>query len=361
MGLNDQGKKSLYRKMKREGIISSSKVSIIIINFKETNNLEKNLNSVVKTNYSNFEILLIDCCTPDFENWVKKYPQIKYFHFEEDLGPAMMRNIGLKNSDKLSKYVCFMDDDVIVTTPNWLTALVEIMENDSGIGEIQPMLLNYSDKTEIDSLGHYLTQIGFPIKIQNSKENVQRLKSQKIMEIFYGETALVFVRKKVLDILSDYCEPFDSEYYVLYEDVDFSWKIWSTGFKVVISYDPPVYHMRGLSGGPKKANFRFVFLNERNRIMTLLKNHEMVSLLKYLPITIFIMLIKAVYLLNKKPNHSKAILKAIFWVMFHYPSIWKKRSVSILKKHSVSNFQIDNVFVKTNFRELRNQLKRQYQ
>ena len=100
------------------------RVSVIVNNFKDTKHLELCLNSLLKSEYKNLEIIVVDFCTPNFEKWIKKFPVDKYLHFDSDLGLAKQRNIGFQNADKSSQYICFLDDDVFVT-PEWLTKIIE--------------------------------------------------------------------------------------------------------------------------------------------------------------------------------------------------------------------------------------------
>ena len=102
-------------------------VSILVNNFKGTKDLELCINALLKTDYSNLELFVMDCCTPNFENWIKKFPNVKFFHSNEDVGLAEARNIAFHHSNQSADYVCFMDDDIFVT-PNWLSTIISFME-----------------------------------------------------------------------------------------------------------------------------------------------------------------------------------------------------------------------------------------
>jgi len=83
------------------------KVSIIINNFKNTKHLGLSLQAHQKDRYPNSEIIVVDSCTPNFDEWIKKYPNVKYIHSEKHLGPSVGKNIGFQHSDPNSKYVAF--------------------------------------------------------------------------------------------------------------------------------------------------------------------------------------------------------------------------------------------------------------
>lgn len=336
------------------------KVSILINNFKKTDHLESCLSSLMNTRYQNIELIVMDCCTPNFEEWIiTRFPAARFVHLDEDIGAAAQRNIALKHADKLSKYVCFIDDDIVVT-PDWLINIVSQMEGDESIGAMQPILFNYDDKQKIDSLGHLMTYTGYPYKIQGTNENLLKLQSKKVMDIFYAETAVVVVRYDVLRAMSSTLEPFDGDYFMHWYDVDLSWRLWLMGYRVVITSESVCYHDRGVSGSLNKLKPENIFKNTRNRLITLLKNYELPFLVKFLPLTLFLEITKTVALICYRPDHSRATIKAIFWVLSHPNYIRQKRQK--YRKHFVqTNSKLSSVFIHTNLVHLYRELRRHYE
>lgn len=333
-------------------------VSILVNNFKGTKELKFCLESLLKTNYPNFEILVMDCCTTNFEEWMKKFPTVKFVHLDYDVGTAEQKNISFKNCNPKSKYVCFIDDDVYVTQ-DWLKPLVKEIEIDSTIGMIQPVLLGYIDKDKIDSLGHKMTRTGYIYKIPQTKQNLSILKEIRCMDIFYAETALVLAQRDLLTKLSVTKEPFDGNYFIGWDDIDLSWRVWLSGHRVVITFNSTCYHDRGHSNVLGDEKNSIVYNNARNRLITILKNYELKNIIKYFPITLLLECVKLLLVLRRKPIHSIITLKAILWVLFHLNYVRKQRKkFSFLKR--IQNDELDKVFVKTNFQYLRSELQRHY-
>jgi len=335
------------------------KVSIIINNFKTTKHLGPSLQAHQEERYPNSEIIVVDSCTPNFDEWIKKYQNIKHVHSETHLGPCVGKNVGFQHSDPNSKYICFMDDDVFVT-PNWLSNMIKEMERDQKIGAISPILMDYKDKSKIDSLGHLMTYTGYQYKIPCNKENLAKLKDKKIMDIFYAETAVVLVRRNLLNRLSESMEPLDGDYFIHWYDIDLSWRLWLMGYRVVITAESICYHDREVSSGLWKLKPENIFLNTRNRLITFLKYYEKSYLLKFFPITICLEFLRGFALLSRRPDHAKATFKAIFWVLFH-PSYVSKKRKKYRQALTESNAKLEGVFVKTSFSYLRNEFKRHYQ
>jgi GT2 family glycosyltransferase len=333
------------------------KVSIIVTNFKKTSDLSISLKALLITNYSNMELIVVDSCTPNFNEWIReKFPTVRSIHFCEDIGTAAQRNAGVQQIDRNSDYVCFIDDDVVVV-PDWLENIIILMEKNKDIGVVQPLRFNYTHKSEIDGLGYYMTRTGFPFRIETTKENLTRLKSNKFMDIFYGETTVMVVRYEILRRLDSDLRPFDSDHLYAWDDVDLGWRIWLLGYRVVITSESFCYHNRDINMRVSKLyDSRFIYLGTRGRLISMIKNYELPYLFEYLPLAAAIEIMKSILLLYYKPDHAAAGVKGIVWVITHFRYLMKKRSIS-RKNLTRKNSELGTVFIKTSIKELIRQFK----
>jgi len=231
---------------------------------------------------------------------------------------------------------------------------LHLLYKNQDIGQAQPVLYDYNNKKKIDSMGNLMTHVGYPYKIRI--ENISDFNSQKIINTFYTEGTSV-IRKKILSDMSKNSEPYDSDYSIMFEDVDLRWRLWLQGFRVVVILDSFCYHLRGLTRGSGKLRSNAIFLNTRNRLMTLLKNSKALDLIKFFSVSLFLETSKAFILLRYNPCHAKATFRGVFWIISHIPSILKKR-----KSSRIRNFKLmpDEIFVKTNILQLRREFNRQY-
>jgi glycosyltransferase involved in cell wall biosynthesis len=106
-------------------------LSVNITTYNRSNLLPRCLKSVLKQNYKNMEIVIVDDCSNDnTTEIVKKYQEqdkrIKYFRHKINCGNAQARNTALKNSNGL--YVAFLDDDDEWIDRNKIKKQVEIFE-----------------------------------------------------------------------------------------------------------------------------------------------------------------------------------------------------------------------------------------
>ena len=338
--------------------MNGPKVSIIVTNFKHLSDLELSLNALLQTNYHNIEIVVVDSCTPSFNEWMKeRYPSLKSIHFCNDIGTAGQRNAGFQRVDNRSKYVCFIDDDVIVTR-EWLNYIIKLMEDNSEIGAVQPIRFNYTVKSEIDGLGYLMTRTAFPYKIETTEENLSKLRSNKIMDIFYAETTVMVVRHEILLRLDNSnLTPFDNDHFYAWDDVDLSWRIWLLGYRVVVTSESVCYHKRDINTRRAKLyDSRYIYYHTRGRFISILKNYELTYFFTYLPIAIIIEISKSLALLYYKPDHAIKTFKGITWGLTHFRYMMKKRTLSrmhLIKKNS----ELNTVFVKTSVLQLFKQFK----
>ena len=333
------------------------KVSVIVTNFNGLDDLSLSLDALLKTTYPNVELIVADCCTPNLFEWMKvKYPSITCIHFCEDIGIGALRNAGFQHIDKSTSYVCYVDDDIVVV-PDWLENMVKSMEDSNDIGAIHPIRFNYLDKSKIDGLGNFMTHIGFPLKIEPTEENLSILKSKRTMDIFYGETAVMLIRAKILFCLDSSLEPFDSDYIFAWEDIDLSWRIWLLNYRVVITCEAYCYHNRELNTRVAKLyDSRYVYLVTRGRFISMLKNYEVSSLIRYLPVAIAIDVLKAFLLVCYKPGHAVATFKGLLWGLINFQHIIDKRHALTPHKKR-RNAELDGIFIKTSLLNLIDQFR----
>jgi len=313
-------------------------VSIVIINARNIESLELCLKSIYKTQYPNYEVLVVDCQTPNIEELAMKY-DFKLISFKNDVGPAKSHNIGFKNISIDSKYIVFLDNDVEVT-PYWLKELVDTMENDKSIGVAQACIFQYKHPNKldhsclsIDLLGSWISTYGLEV---NSISN-------KIIEIFAASSAACITRCTVYKITGG----FDDDYFIYDDDTDYSWRVRLIGYKVVLVRNAVVYHKSSIG---KTINPFRVYHSTKNRLYTLFKNGELRSLLVRGGIYLFLSLLAIPVLTPLNVQLSISIIKAIYEFI-------KNLRVVIIKRAYIQSIRTidDKVLFSKGF--LRNNIK----
>jgi len=237
--------------------MSSPKISVIIVNYNGKKLLENCLESLFKTDYNNFEVILVDNNSTDgsMEFVTKNYPKIIVIKLDSNKGFAEPNNIGAKIAK--GEYLLFLNNDTVTTT-NFISEMVKVLEKDEKIAICQSLLLKPDGN--IDSSGDFIDKMGI---VYNSKT-----KTDEIKEISSARGASMLIRKKIFDKLGG----FDEKFFFSFEDVDLGWRSWILGYKVVIVPNSIVYH----SAGKTSSNFKpeVAFHGLKNQLSMKITNFE---------------------------------------------------------------------------------------
>jgi len=318
------------------------KISIIVNNYNGLHDLEQCLSSIYQSEYTNYEVILVDCSTEGIESWTAtRYPKIKLWHSDIDVGPAAARNRGLSLISGNTHAVVFLDDDAAVE-PNWLKGIVKVLFSNENIGAVQSLVLRKNDNTA-DSIGGFIDKTGF-VKLPSFYSN--RVPSNPI-EIFFCET-ITAIKQNVIDELLQVTSVYDPAYFQHFEDVDLCWRIQLMGYRILLAPDSVLHHVRGVSSSLKKHDTIDVFRNTRNRITTLIKNYDVFNLVLFLPLTIVLEILKAVILAKSDLHHSYATLHGIAWSLLNLRTVLAKRNVVQNNLRRVKDDKLSHLFYPVN-------------
>ena len=122
-------------------------ISIIMPTYNRTNMIENAIDSILKQNYSNYEIIIVnDCSTEDYSTIIKKYnnEKIKYFINEKNSGAGITRKNGYYRSK--GEFIIFMDDDDYYTDSAFFSKCVDVFNKESNISFVaENTLIHYED------------------------------------------------------------------------------------------------------------------------------------------------------------------------------------------------------------------------
>ena len=237
--------------------MSLPKISIIIVNYNGKELLQKCFESLFKTNYENFEVILVDNNSTDgsIEFVTKNYPKIIVIKLNSNKGFAEPNNIGAKIAK--GEHILFLNNDT-VTTSNFISEMVQVLQKDEQVAICQSLLLKPNG--DIDSSGDFIDRMGI---VYNSKTKIEQIK-----EISSARGASMMIRKKIFDKLGG----FDEKFFFSFEDVDLGWRSWILGYKVVIVPNSIVYHSAGKTSSKLKSEAAFHGL--KNQLAMKITNFE---------------------------------------------------------------------------------------
>lgn len=301
--------------------MANPSVTIIIVNYNGKDFTKNCISSVMKTDYNEFDIIVIDNFSTDgsiemLMNEAKENSRLKIIQNHKNVGAFRARNTGLLNSK--SKYVVFLDNDTEVD-PLWLKEAVKTMEADELVGVAQSKLLR-NDKRKLDGCGHFLTPFGFVYEIGVGE--IDEGQYDSIKTIFGAKSAAIIVRREIIGAVG----LFDEEFFMAWGETDFCWKVWLAGYKVHFVSKSKVYHFRGGSISATPFAIR-VYQGTKNGLITSIKNLGFKNLVLILPLYLASNFLLMTYFIKKrKVEYSKAIINGILWNLKDLRKILEKRS-----------------------------------
>ena len=250
---------------------NSPKVAVAILCWNGKEFLTKFLPSIVRSDYPNFEVYVIDNLSQDTSvSFVKnEYPDVKVIELGKNLGFAGGYNTALKEIE--ADYFIILNQDVQVD-PGWIFPIVEMMENDGEIAACQPKVKAFYEQTHFEyagAAGGFIDYLGYPFCRGRVFDHSEEDKGQfdDAIEISWASGAALFIRPKVFFDMGG----FDEYFFAHMEEIDLCCRIKNAGYKIMYCPDSVVYHVGGGSlaqGHPKK-----IYLNFRNSLRTTLKNY----------------------------------------------------------------------------------------
>ena len=298
------------------------KISIIILNYNAGDLLEKCISSIVKSNYENIEIILVDNASQDHSHikCKEKFSQIKLIENKENLGYCEGNNIGIKSAN--GEYIIILNPDTEVES-NWIEEFIKEFNN-HGDGLYQPKLLAVSDKSRINSAGNMMNIFGFGFSSGKGKKDSKKFGNFK--PINYASGACLFTSKKILDKIGF----FDPYLFAYHDDLELGWRALQLGIKSFYVPTVIVYHAESFSFKWSSKKF---YLLERNRWYCILTHYSKTTFYKILPSLIIIEIITFLFFLskgmiNEKIRASKDIIKDRKIIGKKHSELEKKKIIS---------------------------------
>ena len=238
-------------------------VSIIILNYNAGNLLLNCVDSVFKSTYPNFEVLVVDNISTDNSHVIckEKFEKIRLIENKENLGYCEGNNVGIRNAN--GEFIVILNPDTTVE-PNWLDHLMSAY-NEFGEGLYQPKFFSLNEKLVLQSTGNMLHIFGFGFA--RDKGKIDDKKMESIEKINYASGTCLFTSKIVLDKIG-LLDPF---LFLYHDDLDLGWRAAHIGINSFYVPKSIIYHAESYS--IKWSSKKFYWL-ERNRKYCLLTHYS---------------------------------------------------------------------------------------
>ena len=307
------------------------KLAVVILNWNGKHLLENYLPSVISYSKEAKIYIIDNASTDDSINFLKNnFPEVTIIQNSKNYGYAKGYNEGLKKID--ADIYCLLNSDVEVT-PDWITPIISIFEENKEIAIIQPKIKSYNNRNLFEyagGAGGYIDKYGFPfcrgrifdtLEEDNGQYNDDR-------EIFWASGACFFIRKSVFLELNG----FDEDFFAHQEEIDLCWRALHRGDKVYYTGKSEVFHLGAATlsyENPKK-----VYLNFRNSLFMLLKNLPKERLISIIFFRMVLDGIAGIYFVFQgKLINTIAIIKAHFSFYRYIVHFYRKREKSVQKNY----------------------------
>ena len=294
---------------------ADKKIAIIIINWKKYDLTLNCIDSVLKSSYKNFKIILIDNeAQNSFPDEINKSEKIQIIKNQNNEGFSKANNQGIKYSIKHGfDYVLLLNNDTLIKND----LIDSLIQQSSTLNQkiIQPLILNY-DGTKIWNAGGKINNFFGTFETLKKGKSFKNFKSDKnLTEWFTGCCVLIKLE------IFNHVGYFDERFFAYYEDVDYSIRLKKMGYSIALMTNSYLQHYESASSKSMKkieGNLSpYVhYLNIRNHIL-LLKKHSksfnLIGVLLYQLVKIFSYLLYFLirFRFNKFKMVSKGLVDAI--------------------------------------------------
>lgn len=270
------------------------------------------LNSIFQQTYKDFICCIADDgSTDDTLRIIKEeYPQAKIYSLKESRGPSFNRNVVLKETTE--EFVVFMDSDAFLDK-NWFRRAIKRMEDENNVGAIGGKVF-VGDTNKIQSVAGFFHRGGTCwLKGCVEGDNESKISERNC---FWLPSSTFMMRTALARKIGG----FDEDFCYLYEDMDICWRVWIAGYEVLYYSSLISHHGCSVTANKEYDAHRKQFMSKRNKIITMLKNYELLSLFRNLPFIFIVSFVEILLLKNKI-----AVVYGNIQPLFHFMSIWKKR------------------------------------
>ena len=315
-------------------------IAVAVLNWNGRKLLEEFLPSVVQHS-ADADIFLVDNYSSDESiSFVSsKYPSVNIIQTKANLGYAGGYNYALE--DIKNPFIVLLNSD-IETTENWLEAPLKLLKEDESIGACQPKIKAYKDKDSFEyagAAGGFIDYLGYPFCKGRLFEDVEKDQDQynEVYEIFWASGACMFLRRKAFYDAGQ----LDESFFAHMEEIDLCWRMKNNGYQIFYTPNSTVYHLGG--GTLNSHSTQKTFLNFRNNLYLLTKNLPATSLFPILFTRLVLDGIAALkFVIDLKPKHSIAIVKAHFTFYANFNRLAKERRGYYHKLKGLQSTQMYN-------------------
>jgi GT2 family glycosyltransferase len=254
-------------------------IAVVILNWNGAKYLKRFLPSVI-SNSPEVDVIVIDNCSSDESVKLlnEHFENVRTIVLDKNYGFAEGYNKGLQNLDY--EYFVLLNSDVEVPE-NWLSPQIAYLNSDPKLVACAPLILSHAEQDCFEyagAAGGYLDRDGFAFCAGRIfyafEKNIGQYNTNR--EVFWASGAALTIKSSAWKEVNG----FDGTFFAHMEEIDLCWRLKNRGYKIGVCGEAKVYH---IGGGTldRQSSFK-TYLNFRNNLFLLLKNHRSSALLPFI-------------------------------------------------------------------------------
>lgn len=303
-------------------------ISVVVVNWNGKHFLEACLSAMRRQTFRDFETILVDNGSDDgsVEYVRAQYPEVRVIPLPDNRGFTGGNIAGYEQTT--GELIVLLNNDT-EAHPNWLEEIHEASKEYPNAGSFASKMMYFDERSRIENCGVDLGMAGASIDL--GRDEPDGLAWSQPRKVFGACGGAVAYRRKMLEDIGF----LDPEFFMIYEDVDLSFRAQLRGYECVYIPGAIVFHRYRVTIG--KAPLRQVFYSQRNIEFVYLKNMPLILILRSAPQRLAYELGAAIYFFRQ--GAGVAFLRAKLDVLKYLPVILRKRR-EIQERKTITNPQL---------------------
>ncbi len=288
----------------------SELVSVILVNYNNSNDTIECIKSLMNITFSNFRIIIVDNNSNktdinSLSEFINTFShKISLYINKENLGFAGACNIGIvKGICEGADYILLLNNDTIVES-NFLSEMLSVYsKNPKFSGIVVPKICYYEKSDRIWYAGGYISKLRATGVHKGLNKPTSKFNRAEFVSFASG--CCMLIPKTIITEVGF----LDEKYFLYQEDVDYSIRLIRNNYDILYLHSSVIYHKIG-SSSKESPGLISLYYNTRNRLYISQKYFK-----NYFFITYVLLLLsfigKAVYwFIIKQQGKVKTVIKS---------------------------------------------------
>jgi GT2 family glycosyltransferase len=270
-------RKSIRALKDRNQPISAPTVAVIVLNWNSYDLVAQSLRSLAQSEYSNLRVILVDNGSTDSSSarLIKEFTWLAaVVRIPTNSGFTGGANAGIRAAREIhADYYLLLTG---IVAPDAIRNLVRTAETDRRIGAMNPKIFNLDRPEAVwHARGHFNWWLGLTRSHANSRERAP----EQTQDVNFLTGSALLLRAVAVDDVG----LLDERFFMYFEDLDYTRRILSAGYRAV--YEPTGHVWHAVQGSVRRNVAKGVpirFLN-RNRLLLMSKHATRWQWMTFLP------------------------------------------------------------------------------